>query len=78
MLAPSVEEQVEQHELEQLLCQVISELPPKYRPIVWLRYRTLLNFGEIGRILHIPEATAKTCFQRAKLRMRQSLKEVRS
>ena len=78
MLAPSVEEQAEQHELQQLMCQVITNLPPKYRPIVWLRYTTLLNFGEIGRILHIPEATAKTYFQRAKARMRQSLGELRS
>lgn len=78
MLAPSVEEQVEQYELQQLLAQVITDLPPKYRPIVWLRYTTLLNFGEIGRILHIPEATAKTYFQRAKARMRQSLSELRS
>ena len=78
MLAPSVEEQAEQHELQQLLCQIITDLPPKYRPIVWLRYTTLLNFGEIGRILHIPEATAKTYFQRAKARMRQSLRELRS
>jgi RNA polymerase sigma factor (sigma-70 family) len=78
VLAPSVEDQVEQHEVQQLLCQVITELPPKYRPIVWLRYTTLLNFGEIGRILHIPEATAKTYFQRAKLRMRQSLAQLKS
>lgn len=78
VLAPSVEDQVEQHELQLLLRQVITTLPPKYRPIVWLRYTTLLNFGEIGRILHIPEATAKTYFQRAKVRMRQSLSELRS
>ena len=78
VLAPSVEEQVEQHELQRLLHQVITNLPPKYRPIVWLRYTTLLNFGEIGCILHIPEATAKTYFQRAKVRMRQSLGELRS
>jgi RNA polymerase sigma factor (sigma-70 family) len=73
ILMPSVEDLAEQHELQQLLKQVISDLPPKYRPILWLRYTTLLNFGEIGRILHIPEATAKTYFQRAKLRLRQSL-----
>ncbi len=78
MLAPSVEEQAEQRELQQLLCQIITDLPPKYRLIVWLRYTTLLNFGEIGRILHIPEATAKTYFQRAKARMRQSLGELRN
>jgi len=73
VLAPSVEDQVEQHEVQQLLCQAITDLPPKYRAIVWLRYTTMLNFGEIGRILHIPESTAKTYFQRAKLRLRQSL-----
>jgi RNA polymerase sigma factor (sigma-70 family) len=78
MLAPSVEEQVEQYEQQRLLAQVITDLPPKYRPIVWLRYTTLLNFSEIGRILHVPEATAKTYFQRAKARMRQSLSELRS
>jgi RNA polymerase sigma-70 factor, ECF subfamily len=77
VLAPSVEDQAEQHELQQLLQQVISDLPPKYRLIVWLRYTTLLNFGDIGRILQIPEATAKTYFQRAKLRLRQSLHQLR-
>lgn len=78
VLAPSVEDQAELHEVQQILCQAITNLPPKYRPIVWLRYTTLLNFGEIGRILNIPEATAKTYFQRAKLRLRQSLGQLRS
>jgi RNA polymerase sigma factor (sigma-70 family) len=77
ILRPSVEELAEQHELQQHLQKVIFDLPPKYRPIVWLRYTTLLNFGEIGRILHIPEATAKTYFQRAKLRLRQSLYQLK-
>lgn len=75
LLAPSVEDQAEQHEMQHFLSQAIAELPPKYRPIVWLRYTTLLTFGEIGRILHIPEATAKTYFQRAKQRLRQSLSQ---
>jgi RNA polymerase sigma factor (sigma-70 family) len=76
VLAPSVEDLVEQHEMQQLLCQAIMNLPSKYRPIVWLRYTSLLNFGEIGRILNIQEATARTYFQRAKLRLRQSLRHV--
>jgi RNA polymerase sigma-70 factor (ECF subfamily) len=78
LLAPSVEEQAEQHEVQHLISQAIAALPDKYRTIVWLRYTTLLTFGEIGRILHIPEATAKTYFQRAKLRLRQSLSQVSS
>jgi RNA polymerase sigma-70 factor, ECF subfamily len=76
LLIPSVEEQAEQHEVQQLISQAISDLPHKYRAIVWLRYTTLLTFGEIGRILHIPEATAKTYFQRAKPRLRQSLSQL--
>ena len=76
LLTQSVEEQVEQHEEQHLISQAISDLPHKYRAIVWLRYTTLLTFGEIGRILHIPEATAKTYFQRAKLRLRQSLSQI--
>ncbi len=77
VLTPSAEDEVVQREMQQVLCQAIATLPPKYRPIVWLRYTTLLNFGEIGRILHIPEATAKTYFQRAKLKLRKSLGQAR-
>jgi RNA polymerase sigma factor (sigma-70 family) len=76
LLTPSVEEQAEQHEVRDLISQAISALPQKYQAIVWLRYTSLLTFGEIGRILHIPEATAKTYFQRAKLRLRQSLSQL--
>jgi RNA polymerase sigma-70 factor (ECF subfamily) len=78
ILTPSAEDEAVQHEMQKILCQAIANLPPKYRPIVWLRYTTLLNFGQIGRILNIPEATAKTYFQRAKLKLRQSLEQVRS
>lgn len=76
LLAPSVEEQAEQHEVRDLISQAILDLPRKYQAIVWLRYTTQLTFGEIGRILHIPEATAKTYFQRAKLGLRQSLSQL--
>ncbi len=78
LLTPSVEEQAEQHEVRDIISQAISNLPHKYQAIVWLRYTTLLTFGEIGRLLHIPEATAKTYFQRAKLRLRKSLSQVSS
>jgi RNA polymerase sigma factor (sigma-70 family) len=76
LLTPTVEEQAEQHEVRDLISQAILDLPQKYQAIVWLRYTTQLTFGEIGRILHIPEATAKTYFQRAKLRLRQSLSQL--
>lgn len=75
LLVPSVEDQAEQHEVQHIIYQAISDLPQKYQSIVWLRYTTRLNFGEIGRVLHIPESTAKTYFYRAKMRLRQSLSQ---
>jgi RNA polymerase sigma-70 factor (ECF subfamily) len=76
MLSASVEDLVEQLEEQRFLFQAISDLPQRYRVIVWLRYSTMLTFGEIGRILQIPDATARTYFQRAKLLLRQSLGQV--
>ncbi len=76
MLAASVEDLVEQIEVQHFLYQAISDLPQRYRVIVWLRYSTMLTYGEVGRILQIPEATARTYFQRAKLLLRQSLVQV--
>lgn len=76
---PQPEEIVERSDLQRALLQAIEALPPKYRPIVMLRYKSDLTFTEIGRKLHMPEATAKTYFQRAKVLLRVSLqKEVRA
>jgi RNA polymerase sigma factor (sigma-70 family) len=74
---PLPEELAEQHDLQRLLLQAIQALPPKFRSIVLLRYMGQLNFSEIGSILHIPEATAKTYFLRAKPQLRASLEGVR-
>jgi RNA polymerase sigma factor (sigma-70 family) len=70
---PQPEEVVERGDLQQALLQAIEALPPKYRPIVMLRYKSDLTFTEIGRKLNMPEATAKTYFQRAKVLLRTSL-----
>jgi RNA polymerase sigma-70 factor (ECF subfamily) len=63
----------EQHELQTTLQQAIRCLPPHFRSIVLLRYTRELSFGEIGRVLNIPENTAKTYFQRARPLLRASL-----
>jgi RNA polymerase sigma factor (sigma-70 family) len=70
---PLPEEVAEWHDLQQWLRQAISDLPPKYRAIVVLRYASHLSFSEIGQTLGIPEATAKTYFHRAKPMLRASL-----
>ncbi|HLZ80900.1 MAG TPA: sigma-70 family RNA polymerase sigma factor [Ktedonobacteraceae bacterium] len=64
------EEQVELHELRELLLEAIEALPPRFRAVVLLRYATQLSYREIGQVLSIPEATAKTYFNRARKPLR--------
>lgn len=73
--SPLPEDIAERHDLQDMLQQAISALPPKFRAVVLLRYASQLSFSEIGRTLQMPEATAKTYFQRAKPLLRASLKE---
>jgi RNA polymerase sigma factor (sigma-70 family) len=70
---PSLEDEQEQRDLQYLLQKAIAALPPKFRAVVALRYLGQLKFAEIGRILHMPEPTAKTYFARARLLLRKSL-----
>jgi RNA polymerase sigma factor (sigma-70 family) len=74
---PSPEDQILYLDLQQSLQECILTLPPKFRAVVTLRYVSQFSFVEIGKILGIPEATAKTYFYRAKLILRRMLnKEV--
>lgn len=73
--SPLPEEVAERHDLQDILQRAISGLPPKFRAVVLLRYTSQLSFSEIGRALQMPEATAKTYFQRAKPLLRTALKE---
>lgn len=68
------EEQVELHELRELLLDAIEILPVRYRAVVLLRYTTQLSFREIGQALSIPETTAKTYFYRARKPLRALLR----
>jgi RNA polymerase sigma-70 factor (ECF subfamily) len=73
--SPLPEELAERHDLQDRLRSAIQLLPPKYRTIVFLRYSSQLSFSEIGEVLQMPEATAKTYFQRAKPLLRANLQE---
>lgn len=70
---PLPDEIAEQHDLQQRLRQAIDSLPPKFRSVVLLRYAGQLSFSEIGKTLHMPEATAKTYFQRSRPLLRTAL-----
>jgi len=70
---PLPEELAEQSDLQQRLQEAIPTLPIKFRSVVLLRYAGQLSFSEIGQTLSMPEATAKTYFQRAKPLLRTAL-----
>ena len=71
--APLPEELAERRDLQLCLQKAIQTLPPKFRSVVLLRYAGQLSFSEIGQALKMPEATAKTYFQRAKPLLRAAL-----
>ena len=70
---PLPEEMADRHDLQEILQKAIDTLSPKYRSVVLLRYAGQLSFAEIGQTLQMPEATAKTYFQRAKPLLRAAL-----
>jgi RNA polymerase sigma-70 factor (ECF subfamily) len=72
---PLPEELVEQQATQEVLKEAIAHLPERYRAVIALRYTSDLSFSEIGQVLNIPEGSAKTYFQRAKLWLRDYLKE---
>lgn len=72
---PSPEERAEQQEWQHEVVQAIRALPIKQQQVVWLMYTDHLSFAEIGRRLHMPEATARTSFARAKSALRRLLAE---
>ena len=72
-LSPLPEEVVERRDVQDTLLKAIRALPPKFRAVVLLRYAAQLSYAEIGRVLHMPEATAKTYFQRVKPLLRNVL-----
>jgi len=51
----------------------ISNLPDTYRQVVILRTVADLPYAEVAKILDVPEATARTWFNRAKNLLRQQL-----
>ena len=70
---PLPEELAERRDLQRCLQKAIQTLPPKFRSVVLLRYAGQLSFSEIGQALDMPEATAKTYFQRSKPLLRAAL-----
>jgi RNA polymerase sigma factor (sigma-70 family) len=70
---PLPEEVAVQRDLHDRLRRAILVLPPTFRRVVYLRCWRGLSFAEIGRLLKMPETTAKTYFYRARPRLGAAL-----
>lgn len=64
--APAAPDPVEQHDLGRALDAALSRIRPEYRAAVVLRYHESLSYEEIGAVLQLPEATARTYVHRAR------------
>ena len=71
--APAQPDPLEQAALGVALNQALLTLRPGYRAAIALRYDQQLPFDEIGRILGIPEATARSYVHRARKELARSL-----
>ena len=63
---PPEPDPVEREALGRALEAALNRLRPEYRSAVVLRYQEGLSFDEIGHVLGIPEATARTHVHRAR------------
>ncbi|MBV9169774.1 MAG: sigma-70 family RNA polymerase sigma factor [Chloroflexi bacterium] len=73
---PLPDELAERSDLQRLLAQAISHLPPAYAEVVALRYAGDRSFAEIATILECDEGAARVRFHRAKALLRQQLREL--
>ena len=71
--APAAPDPLEQAVLGAALNRSLLSLRPDYRAAIALRYDQQLPFDEIGRILGVPEVTARTYVHRARTELARSL-----
>jgi RNA polymerase sigma-70 factor, ECF subfamily len=71
--APAQPDPLEQAALGAALNRALLTLRPGYRAAIALRYDQQLPFDEIGRILGIPEVTARSYVHRARKELARSL-----
>jgi RNA polymerase sigma-70 factor (ECF subfamily) len=64
--APPLPDPVEQQALRGALEAALAPLRPEFRAAITLRYDEGLSFDEIGRVLGIPSATARSHVHRAR------------
>jgi RNA polymerase sigma-70 factor (ECF subfamily) len=73
--APAQPDPLEREALAAALEAALSRLRPEYRAAVSLRYDDNLSFEEIGQVMGIPEATARSHVHRARKELSLILKD---
>jgi RNA polymerase sigma-70 factor, ECF subfamily len=71
--APNPEEQLVKGELQEQVQQALSNLTPKYRSIMILRYIEDLSLQEISEVVKLPVTTIKTRIHRGREALKQKL-----
>ena len=73
---PGPDEQAETRERGELVRDALLKLAPHYREVVVLRHYERLKFHEIGRVLDIPEGTAKSRMAEALTQLNRILSHI--
>jgi RNA polymerase sigma-70 factor (ECF subfamily) len=68
-------DQVENAALADALQAALARVRPEYRSAIVLRYQEGLSFDEIGQVMNIPTATARTHVHRARKELAELLTE---
>ena len=71
--APPVADPVERHALGRALEVALTQLRPEFRAAIVLRYEEGLSFDEIGKVLGIPEVTARSHVHRGRKELARHL-----
>ncbi|MBQ1334439.1 MAG: RNA polymerase sigma factor, partial [Clostridia bacterium] len=71
----SIEEDYEGRETLVTVMKIIDTLPSEQRDVVILRYIKDLSYSQIADVLEIAEGTVKSRLNRARLKIKEQLKE---
>jgi RNA polymerase sigma-70 factor (ECF subfamily) len=72
-MSKTPEQSAQRAEMRKLLEKKIDALPDAYRPVFVLRAVEELSVEEVAEVLHVPAATVRTRFFRARSLLRESL-----
>lgn len=73
---PSIIEKLEKRELQEMVQGCIDTLEPEFKEVIVLRDIQGLTYGEISKVLNVPEGTVKSRIFRGRDMLKDRLKEI--